>query len=89
MKKKLADLSKKVKIILTKGLTEDLINKYNIIDGAHYSCLDESQNYLLFQSLFNYVITESDAKLLCGNLKKCRKKVLKLHLQQTLAFIQK
>ena len=32
----LNELSKKVKAISTKGLTKDLINKYNIVNGANY-----------------------------------------------------
>ena len=33
---KLNELSEKVKLISTKGLTKYLINKYSILDGAKY-----------------------------------------------------
>ena len=44
---KLDDLEKKVKTISTKGLKEDLINKFSILNGAKYNGL---QNYLVFIS---------------------------------------
>ena len=47
VKNKLDDLIKKVKIISTKGLTNDLTNKYSILNGAKYFSSDRLQNYLL------------------------------------------
>ena len=46
--KKLDDLTKKVKPISIKGLTEDLINKYSILNGAKYFSLDGLQKYIVF-----------------------------------------
>ena len=40
------ELSKKVKLISTKGLTKDLINKFSILNGAKYFTLGIFQNYL-------------------------------------------
>ena len=39
---------KKVKTISTKVLTEDLINKFSILNGAKYFSLEIFQNYLVF-----------------------------------------
>ena len=39
---------KKLKTISTKGLKKDLINKYNILNGAKYFSLGIFQNYLVF-----------------------------------------
>ena len=50
IKDKLDDLSKNVKIISTKGLTKDLINKYSILNGGKYFSSDGLQNYLVFIS---------------------------------------
>ena len=41
----------KVKLISTRGLTKDLINKYCIIKSGKHFSLDGSQNYLVFQRL--------------------------------------
>ena len=46
-KNKLNELSKKVKTILTKRLTKDLINKFSILNGAHFFS-GIFQNYLVF-----------------------------------------
>ena len=43
-KNKLNELSKKVKAILTKGLTKDLIDKLSILNGAKYVSLGIFQN---------------------------------------------
>ena len=48
------DLSREVRLISTKGLTKDLINAYSILNGTKYFAEDESQNYLVFQPVFNY-----------------------------------
>ena len=42
---------KKVKMILRKGLTADLINKYSILNGAKCFSLNGLQNYLINQLL--------------------------------------
>ena len=43
-KNELNELSKKVKAILTKGLTKDLIDKLSILNGAKYVSLGIFQN---------------------------------------------
>ena len=45
----LDDLEKKVKIISTKGLTANIINKYSILNGTKWFSLNGLQNYLVFQ----------------------------------------
>ena len=50
--------------MLTKGLIEDLINKYDIINGAKYFSFDGLQNYLVFMSTrasFEYVNTNDNS----------------------------
>ena len=47
---KLDDIEKKVKIISTKGLTVDLINKYSIPNGSKYFSSNGLPNYLVFTS---------------------------------------
>ena len=42
----LNELSEKVKAISTKGLTKDLLHKFNIFNGSKYFCL--GINYLVF-----------------------------------------
>ena len=49
-KTKLDDLESKVKIISTKGLKADLINKYSILNGAKYFSSNTLQNYLVSMS---------------------------------------
>ena len=44
----LNELSKKVKAVSTKGLTEDLINKFSILNGAKHFSSGIFQNYLVF-----------------------------------------
>ena len=51
MKNLLDDLAKKVKLISTKGLTEDLTNKYSIVNGVKYFSSNGLQNYLVFFSV--------------------------------------
>ena len=52
---KLNELSKKVKVILTNGLTKDLINKFSILNGAKYFSLGIFQNYLVFKPTKKYI----------------------------------
>ena len=54
MKKK-TELSKNVKAVLTKGLTEDLINKVSILNRAKSFSLGIFQNYLVFISAKKYI----------------------------------
>ena len=54
-KNELNELSKKVKAILTKGLTKDLINKFSILNGAKYSSSGIFQNYLVFIPAKKYI----------------------------------
>ena len=83
VKTKLDDLEKKVNLISTKGLTADLINKYNFF-------LDGLQNYLVlyrldvFIGLMKMVAIE---KLNYGGLQECHKKVLKIGILQTLFLL--
>ena len=51
MKNLLHDLAKKVKLISTKGLTEDSTNKYSIVNGVKYFPSNGLQNYLVFFSV--------------------------------------
>ena len=46
---------KKVKAILTKGLTKDLINGYKIFNGARYFFSGIFQNYLVFIPAKKYI----------------------------------
>ena len=50
VKNKLDNISKKVKIILKKGLTKNLINKYSILKGAKNFSSDGLQMYLVLIS---------------------------------------
>ena len=51
----LNELSKKVKAILTKGLTKDLINKFSILNGAKYFSSRIFQKYLVFILAKKYI----------------------------------
>ena len=82
------DLSEEVKLISAKVLIKNLINKYSFLNIGKYFSLDGSQNYLVFQPLSSY-FTSKTGKFIYGNLKECQKKVLHLHLQQTIVSIQK
>ena len=48
-KNELNELSRKVKAISTKRSTKDLINKFNILNGAKYFSSEIFQNYLVFK----------------------------------------
>ena len=48
VKNELNELSKKVKAISTKGLTNDFTDECNILNGAKYSILGMFQNYFAF-----------------------------------------
>ena len=54
-KNELNEPSKKVKVISTKELTKDLINKFNILDGAKYFSSGIFQSYLVFIAAKNYI----------------------------------
>ena len=91
VKTKLEDLEKNVKLIITKGLTENLINEFSILNGAKYFSSDGLQKYLVFISARRiYQINKdgSDKKLNRGNLRKCQKKVLKIYILQTLVLLR-
>ena len=47
-KNELNELSKKVKAMLTQGLTKDLINNFSILNGAKYFSSGIFQNHLVF-----------------------------------------
>ena len=49
--KKIDDLSEEVKLISTKVLTKDFINKSSVLDSGKCFSLDGSQNYLVSQPL--------------------------------------
>ena len=70
---------KKVKAILRKGLTKDLINKFSIVNGAKYFSSGIFQNYLVLISAkktLNILVTP--LRLICGNLMEYQKKILKI-----------
>ena len=48
------DLSREVRLTSTKGLTKDLINGYSILNGGKHFPGHGSQNYLVFQPVFEY-----------------------------------
>ena len=48
-------LSKKVKIISTKGLTKYLTNKFSILNGAKYFSFQIFENYLVFIPVTKYI----------------------------------
>ena len=54
-KNELNELSKKVKAILTKGLTKDLIDKYKMLSRAKYFPSGIFQNYLVFIPAKKYI----------------------------------
>ena len=54
-KNELNELSKKVTVISTKGLTKDLLGKFSIINGAKYFSLGIFQNCLVFIPAIKYV----------------------------------
>ena len=75
----LNELSKKVKTISTKGLTKDLISKYNILNGAKHFSLEIFQNYLVFTPDKNTLnILMALITFIRGNLMECQKEVLKI-----------
>ena len=51
----LNELSKKVKAISTKELTNDLTNKFSILNGAKYFSSGIFQNYLVFIPAKKYI----------------------------------
>ena len=55
-KDELNKLSEKVKEISTKGLTEDSINKFSILNGAKYFSSGIFQNYLVFIPAEKYIL---------------------------------
>ena len=54
-KNELNELSKKVKAVLTKGLTKDLIEKFSILNGAKYFSLGISQSHLVLIPTNKYI----------------------------------
>ena len=86
----LNELSKEVKLISTKELTEGLINNYSILNSGKYFGENESQNYLVLQPLYMFAFLHLNMmKLVRDSQKECQKKVLYLHPQQTKVLIQK
>ena len=55
MKNKLNELSEEVKTVLTKRLTKDLINKFNILNEEKYFSSGIFQNYLAFTPDRKYI----------------------------------
>ena len=70
-KSELDELSKKVKTISAKLLTRDLINKFNILNGAKYFSSWIFQNYLLFIPAKEYIVLVSLLELVGRILMKC------------------
>ena len=60
-----------------KGLTKDLVNKFNIYNGAKYFSSGIFQNYLVFLPAKEYIKCFSDTTRI-ENLMKCKKKMLKI-----------
>ena len=54
-KNELNELLKKVKALSTKGLTNNLMNKFSILNGAKYFSLGIFENYLVFISAKKYI----------------------------------
>ena len=67
---------KLVKAISTKGLTNDLINKFSIVNAAKYFSLGIYQNYLVFIPAKKILMALLG--LNHGNLMACQKKALKI-----------
>ena len=55
IKSELSELSKIVKVISTKGLTKDLINKFSILNGAKSFSSGIFQNYFVFIPAKKYI----------------------------------
>ena len=75
----LNELSKKVEAISTKGLTKDLINEFNILNGTKYFSSGIFQNYLVFipaKSTLNILVAVLE--FVRRNLMECQKKILKI-----------
>ena len=53
--KKLDYLEQKVKLISTKGLTKNFLNKYSIFNGAKKFSPDGFKNYLVFIFISKYL----------------------------------
>ena len=79
---------KKVKIILTKGLTAEIIHQYTNFNGAKYSSSNGLQNYLVIQLFIGHFLTK-DAKIDSWILKWMSEKSVTFHLQQRKVFLQK
>ena len=54
-RKLINDFFAEVKLISAKVLTEDFINWCSILNGLKYFVKNVSQNYLLFQPVYNYI----------------------------------
>ena len=54
-RKLINDFFAEVKLISAKVLTEDFINWCSILNGLKYFVKNLSQNYLLFQPVYNYI----------------------------------
>ena len=54
-RKLINDFLAEVKLISAKVLTEDFINWCSILNGLKYFVKNVSQNYLLFQPVYNYI----------------------------------
>ena len=54
-KNELNELPEKDKVISSKGLTKDLINKFRILNGTKYLFSGTFQNYLVFIPAKKYI----------------------------------
>ena len=86
----LEELSKKVELISTTGLTEDLIIKCKILNGAKYFYSDILKNYLVFISTNKYVEFLSNIPNIFfhGSIKEFQKSVIKLLQDLTVLLLQ-
>ena len=83
------DLEKKVKIISTKRLKADLLNKYSVLNGAKYFSSDRLQNYLVSVSTnrIEYISNDSDKTELSSSI-GMSKNLLKIHIIQAFSLLQ-
>ena len=77
-------LLKKVKAISTKGLTKDLINKVNILNGEKYFSSKIFENYLVFIPAKKYIkYFSGSTRIHSWKSNGMSEKILKKYLNQT------
>ena len=77
------------KILSTKGLTKDMVNKYRILNGAKYFSSGVLQNYIVFISASKSIeLFIGSQPIINGNLKEYLKNFLKIRLHQTIVLLK-